>query len=65
MQSIRDRVSALTQWDRARKLSIREQIARGTVSYESAAELYRGLASSGTIRKWRRTHEAVEAGWVS
>ena len=64
MQTIRERVSAALNLERNRFKSIRDRIACGEADYAAEAERCRLKASSGTIRKWRRTHEAREAGWL-
>jgi hypothetical protein len=64
MLTIRSLANALMQTKRNRSSSIRERIARGALDYETTAKAMRGKASASTIRKWRRTHEAREAGWL-
>lgn len=64
MQTIRQAVNAALNLERYKGKSVREHIAEGTVDFFVARERFKGLASSGTVRKWRRTHEAREAGWI-
>ena len=64
MQSIRDAANAVMQMGRTKRRSIREMLSRSEVDYYCARTEFEGKASPSTLRKWRRTHEAREAGWI-
>lgn len=64
MQTIRDAANAVMQGQRNRR-SIRARVASGELAYDALkASEWPRFASPSTVRKWRRTHEAREAGWL-